>query len=261
MIFLFLFLLFLCAVFLVLYFIQEKFIFLNGDKIEKKYKYNFNIKFEEIFIKTSNNSTINALHFKLEKPKGVVLFCHGNKGNLIKWGTKISYFLDYNYEVLVFDYRNYGKSTGKFNEEAMYKDGLLVYNHLKKKFKEENIITYGFSLGGTFATRIAAEHNPKALILEAPFFNFKQAVKYYTKYAPYFLVRYNFRTDLYIQKVKCPTFIFHGDLDKTTFFKDSERLYDLLSSEKKEFIAIKNGTHHNVKDFAIYKNKLKEILD
>lgn len=255
------FLIFVCFVFLVLFLLQEKFIFLTGNRISKKHQYNFKNNFEELFIKTSKNTNINALHFKLEKPKGIVLFCHGNKGNLLKWGKKVSYFLDYKYEVLVFDYRNYGKSTGKFNEYKMYKDALFVYQHLKLQFLEEQIVVYGFSIGSTFATKIASENKPKALILEAPFFNFKKAVKFVFKFAPYFLIKYKFRTDIYIQKVNSPIIIFHGNVDKTTSFKDSKELFALIDSRKKEFISIENGTHHNLKEFAIYKTKLKEILE
>jgi pimeloyl-ACP methyl ester carboxylesterase len=92
-----------------MYFSQEKLIFLNGNRLDKNYTYKFSHDFEELFLKTEDGNHINALHFKLEKPKGVVLFCHGNSGNLDKWGANVSFFLDFNYEVLVFDYRNYGK--------------------------------------------------------------------------------------------------------------------------------------------------------
>ena len=85
-----------------LYLLQEKLIFINGKILDRNYKYSFSNKFDEVFIKTDGNNEINAIHFKLSNPKGVVLFCHGNKGNLIKWGDRVSYLLDYNYEVLVF---------------------------------------------------------------------------------------------------------------------------------------------------------------
>jgi fermentation-respiration switch protein FrsA (DUF1100 family) len=245
---------------LFIYFFQEYFIFLNGKKIAKNYRYTFSNKFEEVFIKTDGNNEINALHFQLQNPKGVVLFCHGNKGNLISWGKRVACFLAYNQEVLVFDYRNYGKSTGKFHEENMYKDALVVYESLKKKFKEENIVVYGFSLGSTFATRIASTNTPKALILEAPFYNFKKAVQYHSKYVPTFLLKYQFRTDRDISKVRVPITLFHGNQDQTTSFVESKKLLDLNTSTKNEFLEIENGTHHNIKEFPVFKEKLKEIL-
>ena len=243
------------------YFFQEKFIFINWKKLDRNYQYKFSNKFEEVFIKTDGNNAINALHFKLPNPKGVVLFCHGNKGNLTKWGDRVSYFLEYNYEVLVFDYRNYGKSTGNYNEEAMYNDALFTYKHLKKDFKEENIVVYGFSLGGTFATRIASQNKPKELVLEAPFYNLKKALQCYSIIAPTFLLKYQFRTDNDIAKVTAPITVFHGNDDRTTSYKGSKKLLELNSSTKNMHVEIDGGTHHNLRAFSIYKEKLKEILE
>jgi alpha-beta hydrolase superfamily lysophospholipase len=245
----------------ILFLFQDKFIFINGKKLDRDYQYKFSNKFEEVFIKTDDNNEINALHFKLPNPKGVVLFCHGNKGSLTKWGNRISYFLEYNYEVLVFDYRNYGKSTGDYNEEEMYNDALSTYDHLKKGFKEENIVVYGFSLGGAFATKIASKNKPKELILEAPFYHFKKAAQYKMKFAPTFLLKYKFRTDNDIAKVTTSITIFHGNNDSTTSYKGSKKLLELNSSTKNKHIEIDGGTHHNIREFPIYKEKLKEILE
>ncbi|GAB7257947.1 alpha/beta hydrolase [Polaribacter sp. OB-PA-B3] len=246
--------------FIFLYFYQEKFIFKNGNKLDRNYNFQFKNYFEEIFIKTPYSSEINAVHFKLKKPKGVILFCHGNKGNLLIWGERVQFFLDYNYEVLVFDYRGYGKSTGDFNENGMYKDALCVYNHLQNQFIEKHIVVYGFSLGGTFATHIARHYNPKALILEAPFFNLGKAVYYYSKFIPRFLVKYKFRTDTDIVNVKSPIIMFHGNKDLTTFYKESIELINLNKSKQNSYFIIDGGTHHNIKDTDIYKDKMKEIL-
>ena len=244
-----------------LYFFQEKFIFINGKKLHKNKPYKFENKFEEVFIKTSKNNQINALHFKQIQPKGVVLFCHGNHGNLLKWGHRVAYLLEYNYDVLVFDYRNYGKSTGNFNEEEMYRDGLSVYDYVKKQFKEEHIVVYGYSLGATFATRIASQNTPKELVLEAPFYNLKQAVQFYSRVVPTFLLKYAFRTDKDITKVKAPITLFHGNEDKTTSFRQSKDLLKRTTSIQNQYIEINTGTHHNLRDFPVYKDKLKEILE
>lgn len=249
------------AIGLLLCFFQEKFIFINWKKLDRNYPYKFSNRFEEIFIKTDKDNQINALHFKLAQPKGVVLFCHGNKGNLTRWGNRVSYFLKYNYDVIVFDYRNYGKSTGKFNETAMYNDALVVYEYVKKRYNEEQIVVYGFSLGGTFATKIVAENKPKELILEAPFYNLKKALQYYSKLAPTFLLRYQFRSDLEISKATTPITVFHGNKDKTTYFKDSQKLLSLNDNPKNQFIEIEEGTHHNIREFEKYHQKLTEILE
>ena len=244
-----------------LYIFQERLIFLNEKAIPKDYIYKFPQAFEEVNLTTKDNETINAIHFKLNKPKGVILFFHGNKGNLQRWGAIAPYLLAYNYEVFIIDYRGYGKSTGKFNEEQMYQDALLAYDHLKKQYSEDQIVVYGRSLGATFAARVAVENTPKHVILEAPFYNLKRVAQYYFALSPTFLLKYTFRTDKDIPKIKSPIIFFHGDQDRTTSFEQSKELFQLVTSTQKEFVRIPGGTHHNLKDFEIYRTKLKEILE
>jgi alpha-beta hydrolase superfamily lysophospholipase len=74
------------------YLFQEKLIFRNVEKIYRDYPFKFPNNFQEIFLKTADGNRINALHFKLKNPKGVVLFCHGNKGNLKKWEQRSLFF-------------------------------------------------------------------------------------------------------------------------------------------------------------------------
>jgi alpha-beta hydrolase superfamily lysophospholipase len=242
------------------YLFQEKLIFLNGKKTPKDYTYQFPQTFEEVNLSTQDNQTIHALHFKLEKPKGVILFFHGNKGNLERWGTIVPYLLEYEYEVLVMDYRNYGKSTGNFNEEQMYADALLTYDYLKQHYSEDQIVVYGRSMGATFATRVGAENNPKHVVLEAPFYNLKRATQYYFSLSPTFLLKYQFYTNKDIPKVTSPITFFHGDDDATTSFDQSKELFQLVTSQQKEFVPIQTVTHHNLKEFAIYQETLNVIF-
>ncbi len=242
------------------YFFQERFIFLNGKKLPKDFVYQFPEPFEEVNISTQDNETINALHFTLEKPKGIILFFHGNKGNLSRWGNIVSYLLEYDYEVFVIDYRNYGKSTGNFDEEKMYQDAVDVYDFIKNNYAENEIVVYGRSLGAAFATEVGAKRNPKHVVLEAPFYNLKRATKFYFSLSPSFLLKYDFRTDQKIGKITSPITFFHGDADETTSFTESKELFQLVKASHQEFVEISKGTHHNLKEFSVYKNKMKTIL-
>jgi alpha-beta hydrolase superfamily lysophospholipase len=244
----------------ILHVFQEKLIFLP-EEIDKNYVYNFPFDFEEVNLTTSDKETINALHIKAENSKGVILYFHGNQGNLIRWGEIASYFTQYNYDVFVIDYRGYGKSTGTFNEEKMYNDALLSYEHLKKQFLEENIIVYGRSLGTTFATRVASENRPKHLILEAPFYSLHNAANHKYKVIPKFFLNFKFQTNLLIPKVKSAITIFHGTEDKITPSSGSQKLFNLISTENKTLFFLEKGTHHNVRDFKKYRNALKVIFD
>ena len=188
------------------------------------------------------------------------LFFHGNKGNLSRWGNIVPYLLEYNYEVFVIDYRNYGKSTGNFDEERMYRDALDTYDFVKRQYTENKIVVYGRSLGATFAAEVGANRNPKHVVLEAPFYNLKRATKFYFALSPSFLLKYDFETDQKIGKITSPVTFFHGDADETTSFIESKDLFQLVKTSHKEFVEISKGTHHNLKDFSVYKNKMNTIL-
>ena len=150
------------------YLFQEKFIFLS-TKLDQDYVYQFEHEFEELFIETEDGARLNGLHFKQENPRGIIVYYHGNAGDLSRWGLITSYFLKFNYEVLVMDYRGYGKSTGKISEAALYNDANLFYDKAKEQFPERNIIVYGRSLGTAIAANVASKNNPKKLVLETPF--------------------------------------------------------------------------------------------
>ena len=88
----------------VINYFQEKVIFLP-KKLNVKHVFSFPNSFEEYFFNTPNNGWINALHFKVENTKGVILYFHGNANNLEKWGNIASQYSEYQYDVFVFDYR------------------------------------------------------------------------------------------------------------------------------------------------------------
>jgi len=242
-----------------LYFFQEKLIF-QSKRLAKNFTYSFDKEFEEINLTTKDNSIINALHFKVKNPKGIILYFHGNKGSLERWGTIASTFTDYGYDVFVMDYRGYGKSTGKRAEKKLYSDALLCYNHIKKSYSENSIILYGRSLGGTFATYIASKHKPKKLVLEAPFYNLTNTADFHYPLTPTFLLKYKFPSDKYIMKVSCPITIFHGTQDNVTPYNGGRKLFEKATIQHKEFITIDNGTHHNLAISKVYEDKIKELL-
>ena len=114
-----------------LYFLQEKILF-RPTVLNQTYVFKFSHPFEELFLKADDNAVINALHFKAEEPKGIILYFHGNKGSLKRWGEIAMFFAKEQYDVVIMDYRSYGKSTGELKEEYLYNDGQLFYNYVLK---------------------------------------------------------------------------------------------------------------------------------
>ena len=129
------------------YFYQEKLIF-DQSKLDQNYTFQFQNKFDEINLKTSNNETLNGLIFYAEKPKGVIYFLHGNSRDLSGWGDVAPYFLDNNYDIFMIDYPGFGKSTGEINNEKQFLADIQIgYDYLKKKYNENQIVILGYSIG------------------------------------------------------------------------------------------------------------------
>jgi pimeloyl-ACP methyl ester carboxylesterase len=87
-----------------LYFFQEKIIFLPSQ-LPKDYVYSFSQRFEEFFLDSKDGAHLNGLHFKVANPKGVILYFHGNAGDLSRWGEIAQFFVQKQYDVIVMDFR------------------------------------------------------------------------------------------------------------------------------------------------------------
>jgi len=241
------------------YVFQTGFIFFP-EKLNNNHKYIFDADFEEINYTIDKNVNLNALLFKSkQKSKGIIFYFHGNAGNLNGWGEISHLFLNKGYDFLIFDYRNYGKSHGIFNEETLYNDGLYIYNEIKQKYDEKNIIVYGRSIGTPIASYVASKNNPQMLILETPLFDMKSLKRKYFPFLPNFILKYNFETYKHIKDIKSPVYIFHGTIDNIIPYDIASKLKDYLKQTDK-FITIPNGNHNNLDLFKEYHENLDKIL-
>ena len=93
-------------------------------------------------------------------------------------------FYRYDYDVVLVDYRGFGKSTGKRNEKDMLSDMQFVYETLAAKYHENHMIVYGRSMGSGFAAKMASDNKPRYLILDAPYFSFRKAVERFLPILP-----------------------------------------------------------------------------
>ena len=242
-----------------LYYFQEKLMFLPTS-LEKDYVYELNHPYEELFLKPDFDALINALHFKAENSKGVILYFHGNAGDLSRWSKITEYFVEMNYDVLVMDYRTYGKSQGKLSEEALYNDAQYCYNYLLKQYDETKITLYGRSLGTGMASYLAMANQPNQLILETPYYSILDVARHRFPFFPVkSLLRYHFPNYEYLTKADCPISIIHGTADRVVPFESGKKL-SRLNIDNLKFFSIKNGDHNNLVEFEDYHKAIQTIL-
>lgn len=245
----------------VIYALQDKLIFFP-DKIDRQYAFPFSDSFKEVFLKAPDNAELHALHFYTKAPeaKGVILYFHGNAGSLRSWGYLATDLLLFNYDVFMVDYRGFGKSTGTRTEAALHQDAQLAYDYLTKHYPEDEIVIFGRSIGTGIAVPLAAQNKPKLLILETPFFNFKDVAKTHYPFLPVaILLKYTFPSDKWIRKVSCPVYIFHGTSDNIVPYTSGQKLAG-LRPEPNVLITINGGGHNDLSSFKPYWQHLKLVL-
>jgi hypothetical protein len=243
----------------ILYFVQDK-IFFHPEKILKSEHYKFSNEFEEIFLKATDGILLNGVLFQLKNPKGLVLYYHNHSGNLKHCSNAVYRFNQLNYDVLVMDYRGFGKSEGSYDEAKMYNDAELWYNHAKLLYDERDMVVYGRGLGATFAGYVSSINNPKYLCLESAMYSLIYASKFHYRFLPKKLfIKYKFNLADNLKNVACNTFIFHGMKDNLIHYSNSEKLHD-ISKEKSELILIPEGDHYNLGSNPIFLHKIEGIL-
>jgi pimeloyl-ACP methyl ester carboxylesterase len=247
------------ALMLFVYLIQERFIF-KPEKLKPDFVYKYDIPFKELFIDVAAGVRINGLHFYAKNPLGLILYFHGNTRSIKGWAKYARDFYRYQYDVVLVDYRGFGKSTGRKSEKEMLNDVQIVYDTLAVQYHENHIIVYGRSLGSGFAAKLASDNSPRYLILDSPYYNFTKAVQRFIPVLPMrYVLRYRLQTDKWIRKVNCHTYIIHGRKDWLIPISQSQKLQQ-LNPRKITLITIEGGGHNNLPSFPEYHNFLRDIL-
>lgn len=243
-----------------LYFLQEKFIFLD-KALPADYQFDFPSDFKEVNLSTDDGARLHALHFAQTDPKGVILYYHGNAGTLHRWGEVVQYHVGLGYDVVVMDYRGYGKSTGPRSQSSLLADAQQFYEYTRQHYAEDQITVYGRSLGTGLATYVASKNNPKRLMLETPYHDLKSlAQRYYPIFPVGLALRFNFKSNVYAQSVNCPIYIFHGTEDEVVPYRHGQRLYEVIPEGKAEFFTIPEGEHKNLIKFAEFRRAVESVL-
>lgn len=243
-----------------IYFKQEKLLF-YPEKIEANYIFQYDLPFDELNFTIDDNTSLNGLLFKADSAKGLIFYLHGNAGSLANWGRAAKPFISNNYDCFIFDYRGYGKSSGSItSENQLHADIENVFNGISKNYIEKETIIVGYSLGTGLAAKLASKHNPKLLILQAPYNNIEYMLNLHYPLLPRFALRYPITTDLFLENVKAPITIFHGDEDKLIPIQCSFKLEEGFKNTDK-LIILKGADHHRMSENKDYQIAIKRILE
>ncbi|MFC1939927.1 alpha/beta hydrolase [Chloroflexota bacterium] len=206
---------------------------------------NIGLSFENVSFETTDGLKLSGWFIPCEGARGVILFCHGNAGNICHRLDSIQIFHQLGLSVFIFDYRGYGLSDGKPSESGTYRDVEAAWRYLveERQVSSGKIVIFGRSIGGAVAAWQARSQVPGALILESTFTSIPDlASKLYPFLPVKLLSRFKYDTEGYLEGINCPVLIVHSPNDEMMPFNHGQRLFE-IAKKPKEFLKI-SGSHN-----------------
>ena len=203
------------------------------------------LDFESVHFETTDGVELSGWFIPSDSARGVILFCHGNAGNISHRLESIQIFHRLGLDVFIFDYRGYGQSEGTPTEHGTYRDAEAAWRYLieERQVNPNEIVVFGRSLGGAVASWLAQSQTPEALILESTFTSLPDIAATVYPYIPVrLLLRFKYNTAEYLARINCPLLIVHSRDDEIMPFSHGRQLFE-MAKEPKKFLEI-TGTHN-----------------
>ena len=248
----------------VVYFMQGRMLYLAGvpGRELTMTPTDVGMDYQDVSIKTSDGVMLHGW-FIDGRSSQVLVFFHGNAGNISHRLDSIAQFVDLGLSVLIIDYRGYGQSGGRTTEKGIYRDADAAWRYLieSRGMVASDIVIFGRSLGASVAARLAAQHQPLALILESSFTSVPDIAQDIYPWLPArWLSRLNHATRDYVQDVRCPVLVIHSRDDEIIPFHHGETIF-ASANEPRTLLAIR-GTHNDafLRDERAYVEGLRTFL-
>ncbi len=201
--------------------------------------------YQNVSIETTDGVTLHGWFIEGQSSQ-VLLFFHGNAGNISHRLESIRQFRDLGLSVLIIDYRGYGQSGGKTTEDGIYRDADAAWRYLTEDrgIAPSDILIFGRSLGASVASWLASQQQPLALIVESSFTSVPDVAQELYPWLPArWLSRFSHATRDYIREVRCPLLVIHSRDDEIIPFHHGEAIF-AAANEPRTFLKLR-GTHND----------------
>ncbi len=222
------------------------------------------LRYEPVQFKTGDDLGLHGWYLPADPERETLLFFHGNAGNITHRLDSLLIFNELGLNVLIFDYRGYGKSEGKPDEQGTHLDALAALDYLTvaRGTPQPRVIYFGRSLGGAVAARLAAAKPPKMLIVESTFTSVPDlAAELYRLLPARKISRFHYNAERYLESVNAPVLIVHSHDDEIIPVRHGKALFAAAAGPK-EFLELR-GDHNNgfLLDRALYVRGLRKFLE
>jgi uncharacterized protein len=206
-----------------------------------------------------DGARLSLLELRLPEPKGVVFFLHGNAGNLQSWFVNADFYRRANFDLVMLDYRGYGKSSGRIESEAqLHADVKAVWEQVSPRYAGKRVVMFGRSLGTALAATLAAQVQPDLTMLVSPYQSMAALAAQHYPWVPAALLRYPLRTDEHLPRIRQPVVLLHGDRDTLIPPSHSEALKSRVPQAR--LVIVPGAGHNDLQEFDSYLGEVQAAL-
>lgn len=229
-----------------LYFSQSRLIFLPhlGGRELVATPADIGLEYRDVSLEAKDGVRLHGWWVSVPDPRGVVLFFHGNAGNVSHRLESIEIFANLGLDVLIIDYRGYGQSEGRPSEEGTYLDARSALGYLDRNgWPREQVMVFGRSLGGAVAAWLGAREPVGGVVIESAFASVPDmAAKLYPWLPVRWLSRFHYDTEKAVSRTSNPILVVHSPEDEIIPFDQGRKVF-AATKGKGEFLEIAGG--HN----------------
>ena len=200
----------------------------------------------DLTIETDDGERLHGWWIEARQPShGHVLLCHGNAGNVCDRLLHADLLASAGFDVLLFDYRGYGKSSGRPSEDGTYRDAraALAALHDQPGTDASRLFYLGESLGAAVALALARERPPTGLVLQSAFTSVRDMARVHYPFIPGALVPDAYPSVRLIAGLDAPLLVLHGDRDEVVPLEQGRALFEAAPEPKR--MRVFPGLGHN----------------
>ena len=227
--------------------LDQLFVYFPHPWVERDWKRISGLPLEEVWFQTEDGEKLFGWYVQSSPAAPVLLWCHGNAGNVIHRLENMAELYRLGLSVFIFDYRGYGRSSGKPSEEGLYRDAAAAHDYLvsTRGVRPERLILFGRSIGASVAGDLAARKPAAGLILESPFPSIAAMARvHYLGLPMHWLLSGRFPLAERLARVTMPVLVLHGDRDDIVPIALGREVFDAVPG-RKSFYVIEGADHNN----------------
>lgn len=220
-----------------------------------------NLDYEDVWITSTDGTEIHGWYCPVDAPRAVVLYAHGNAGNLSGRAGTLRKLQSLGLSVLLFDYRGYGRSKGSPALPAVLEDAAAARTRLSELsgVRESEMVLLGRSLGGAVVIQLAAATAPKALIVQSSFSSLSDIASHHYPWLAWMVPQGSLDSGAAIEQCRCPLLQSHGDSDSVIPLQSAEKLFR-AANQPKLFVTEPQAGHNDALSDHYYQ-QLDEFID